>query len=46
MRIQYDSCPYCYSKKVKEIKKHNSTIVKCEECGNQIDRFPDEQQDK
>jgi len=40
--VEYDSCPYCFSKKVTtELStKTKRVTVKCEECGCKIDSYP------
>jgi uncharacterized Zn finger protein len=43
MRTFYENCPYCHSKKVVEIEKGNTILIKCTECENIIDRFPKEE---
>ena len=37
MRIKYESCPYCYSKNVKEREVKDMVVVYCGDCNNQID---------
>ncbi len=43
MGIKYESCPYCFSKKIEIDKSGPRIVVRCKgECGNIIDSYPKE----
>ena len=43
MSIEYTSCPYCFSKKIKIDKSGPRVIVRCDgDCKNIIDSYPKE----
>ncbi len=43
MGIEYESCPYCFSKKIKKDETGPRILIICDgECKNQIDSFPKE----
>lgn len=42
MTTEYESCPYCYSKKVVIDDTGPRVVVRCGECGAQIDSYPKE----
>jgi hypothetical protein len=47
--IEYERCPYCYTKDISKINQDCRTVIKCnnvKECGNVIDSFPREVTDE